>query len=127
MSELKESLISIAVESWRFSKVFERLLLKVDTNERNRYSNQYKWYQKKLNESLNQADLKLVNLEDQPYDIGMAVTAINIEDFDGEDELIVDQMIEPLIMNKDGIVKLGTVILRKAQNETLYRNRFRYN
>lgn len=114
MSELKESLTSIAVESWRFSKVFERLLSKVDSSEQSRYSNQYKWFQKKLNESLNQADLRLVNLEGQPYDIGMAVTAINIEDFDEEVELIIEQMIEPLIMSENGIVKPGTVVLRKA-------------
>jgi hypothetical protein len=114
MSDLKESLTSIAVESWRFSKVFERLLSKVDSSEQNRYSNQYKWFQKKLNESLKLADLRLVNLEGQPYDIGMAVTAINIEDFDEEVELIIDQMIEPLIMSENGIVKPGTVVLRKA-------------
>ncbi|MCY9855714.1 hypothetical protein [Vibrio mediterranei] len=114
MSELKESLTSIAVESWRFSKVFERLLSKVDPSEQSRYSNQYKWFQKKLNDSLNQADLRLVNLESQPYDIGMAVTAVNIEDFDEEAELIIEQMIEPLIMSEDGIVKPGTVVLRKA-------------
>lgn len=114
MSEIKESLTSIAIESWRFSKVFERLLSKVDPGEQSRYSNQYKWFQKKLNDSLNQADLRLVNLEGQPYDIGMAVTAINIEDFDEEAELIIEQMIEPLIMSEDGIVKPGTVVLRKA-------------
>ena len=114
MSELKESLTSIAIESWRFSKVFERMLEKVEPHEQGRYANQYKWFQKKLNESLNQADLRLVNLEGQAYDIGMAVTAINIEDFDEEDELIVEQMIESLIMNEQGIVKPGTVVLRKV-------------
>lgn len=114
MSELKNSLIDIAVESWRFGKVFERLLSRVDVSEQARYLNQYKWFQKKLNDSLNQADLKLINVEGKPYDIGMQVTAINIEDFDDSTELVVEQMIEPLIMNEKGVVKPGVIVLKRA-------------
>ena len=44
----------------------------------------------------------------------MAVTPLNIEDFEPNTPLIVDQMMEPIIMGSDGIIKTGTVILKKA-------------
>ena len=106
----------MAVESWRFARVFERLLSKLDAGEQNRYLNQYRWFIKRLEESLEQAELKIVNVEGQPFDPGMAATPLNITEFDTQDELIVDQMLEPIIMSREGLVKAGTVTLRKIQS-----------
>ena len=45
------------------------------------------------------------------YDPGMAVTPLNIDEFDVQDQLFVLQTIEPIVM-QDGIVrKSGTVLL----------------
>ena len=111
--KVTNSLINIVIESWRFSKIFERVLTKLDAGDRSRYEGQYKWYVKKLQESLNEADLKLVNLEGQNYEPGVAATAININDFDSDDSLAIEQMLEPIIMGPEGILRHGTVILRK--------------
>ena len=110
-----KSLINIAIESWRFSRLFSRLLTKLDAGETPRYSNQFRFYLKQLEENLESAGLKLANLEGQPFNPGMAVTPLNIEDFESEDILVVDQMVEPVIMNAEGVVRTGTVMLRKAQ------------
>lgn len=45
----------------------------------------------------------------------MAVTPLNIEDFAPDDLLIIEQMIEPIIMGPEGVLRTGTVILRKGQ------------
>jgi hypothetical protein len=55
--------------------------------------------------------MKIVNLEGQLYDPGMAASPLNIADFGPDDKLMVDQMVEPLIMGPDGIVKSATVML----------------
>ena len=70
---------------------------------------------KKIEESLAEAGLRLVNVEGQPFDPGMAATPLNIEEFEVNDTLIVDQMLEPIIMGKEGLIKTGTVILRKVE------------
>ena len=111
--KVTNSLINIVIESWRFSKLFERVISKLDAGDRSRYVSQYQWYVKKLNESLNEADLKLVNLEGQNYEPGVAATALNINDFDSDDSLEIEQMLEPIIMGSEGILRHGTVILRK--------------
>lgn len=110
----RKAIISMAVESWRFGRVFERLLSRLDAGEQNRYQSQFRWFIKKMEEALEQADLKIVNLEGQHFDPGMAATPLNIEEFDAQDTLIVEQMLEPVIMGKEGLVKTGTVTLKKA-------------
>ena len=107
-----EAIINMAIESWRFSKAFDRLLIKLDAGKQKRYKSQLRWFIKKMEESLEQVNLRIVNVEGQPFDPGMAATPLNIEDFDSENFLIVDQMLEPIIMGKGGLVKMGTVILR---------------
>ena len=112
---MEKSLIDIAVESWRFSKLFLRLLGKLDAGESARFLNQYRYYLKKLDEILESSGLRIVNLEGQLYDPGVAASAVNIGDFGPDDRLYVDQMIEPILMGPDGLVKPGTVMLKKVE------------
>lgn len=111
----QDAIISIAIESWRFARAFDGLLIKLDADEQKRYSSQLLWFMKKLKESLEEVGLRIVDVEGQSFNPGMAATPLNIEDFDPGDCLIVDRMLEPIIMGKEGLVKTGTVILRRAE------------
>jgi hypothetical protein len=112
---MRDAVISMAVESWRFGRVFDRLLTKLDAGDQSRYKSQFRWFIKKVEEALEKADLRIVNVEGHPFDHGMAATPLNIEEFDAKDIVIVDQMLEPIIMGKEGLVKTGTVTLRKVE------------
>lgn len=114
LSQLQSSMVDIAVESWRFARLFYRLLEKMDAGERTRYINQHRYYLKKLDENLKLAGVSLVSVEGQQFDTGMAATALNVEDFSPDDTLVVEQMVEPIIMGKDGLIKTGTVMLKKG-------------
>lgn len=113
-SALEHSLIEMAVESWRFSRVFARVLNKMDAGEASRYINQLRYFQKRVEETLDSINLKIVNVEGHQFDPGMAASALNVGDFEPDDRLIVDQMIEPIVMGPDGLKRQGTVMLRKA-------------
>lgn len=108
------SLIDVVVESWRLVRTFERVLMKLDAGEASRYQNQLRFYLKRLDTVLAERELKIVNLEGQVYDAGMAATPLNIADFGPEDSLLVEQMIEPLVMGSDGVRRMGTMMLRRA-------------
>lgn len=110
------ALIDIAVESWRFSRLFARVVSKLDAGEAGRYANQMRYFQKKVEEGLDSTGLKLVNVEGQRFDAGMAASALNIGDFGPDDDLLVDQMVEPIIMGPAGLRRQGTVMLRKVQS-----------
>lgn len=110
---LTQSIIDMAVEAWRFRGVFKKVLSRLDAGEETRYIGQYNWFYRKVEAALEKAQLKIVNVEGQIYDIGMAATPINIDDFDNDDVLFVEQMIEPIIMDQTKVVKTGTIVLRR--------------
>jgi len=114
VNELTQAVINMAVESWRFTKVFTRAISKLDAGEKSRYVSQYRWFMKKNEETLAKFGITLVNMEGAKFDPGAAVNALNIADFSPDDTLIIEQMIEPIIMGKDGLLHAGTVILRRS-------------
>jgi hypothetical protein len=113
-ADYEQSLIDMAVEGWRFSRLFSRVIFKLDAGEANRYVNQLRYFQKRIEENLERQNMRLVNVEGQIFDPGMAATALNIADFDSEDKLIVSQMIEPIIMGSEGLKRQGTVMVGKV-------------
>lgn len=110
----RKALIDLSVEGWRFMRVFGRLLPKLDAGEAPRYANQARYFLKKIDDGLSGVGLRIVSLEGQPYEPGMAVSALNIADFGPDDNLIVEHMVEPVVMGPDGLVRTGTVVLAKV-------------
>jgi alkylation response protein AidB-like acyl-CoA dehydrogenase len=113
--DLAKCLLDMAVDSWRFGRLFERALSALDAGEQKRYLAQFRWFQRRMEESLGEAGMRFVNIEGHPFDPGMAATALNIEEFDAGDALVVDQMIEPIVMGPEGIIRTGTVTLRRME------------
>ena len=94
MEEHKNAFINLAIESWRMARVFDRALTKLDAGEKKRYIAKLRWFIKKIDESLQEAGMRIVNVEGHPYDPGMAATPLNIEDFEPDAHLVVEQMLE---------------------------------
>ena len=111
----KEVVISLAIESWRFAKVFERGIAQLSASRAKRHTSQLRLFLKKTEESLEEIGLRIVNVEGHSYDPGMAATPLNIEDFEPDDHLVVDQMLEPIIMEGTVLAKTGTVTLRRVE------------
>ena len=114
-TRLESSLIAIASELFRFQRVFEKAVSKIEVDDRGKYMSQFSWFSKKVTKAIEEANLKLLNLEGQLYDPGMAVTPLNLDDFDTEDKLYIAQTIEPVIMKQDKVIKTGTVILGRVE------------
>lgn len=112
---IKNSMIEIAVEHYRLKKTFMKAISKLDFTEQNKYMSQFSWFSKKVVKALDDIGLKIINVDGQLYDPGMAVTPLNIEDFEADDVLYVEQTVEPIIMQDNTIIKTGTVILGRVQ------------
>ena len=111
-----QSLLDVAVESWRFTRLLDRLLMKLDAGEQGRYRGHFRWFHKKLEDSLTDAGMRIVDVEGHEFVDGIAATPLNIDEFASEDALIVDQMLEPIIMGPDGVIRMGTVTLRRVES-----------
>ncbi|MGH3626897.1 MAG: hypothetical protein ACRDRL_05575 [Sciscionella sp.] len=58
-ARLEGSLIDMAIESWRFSRMVARLISKLDAGDGARYMNQLRYFQRKIEEHLEAGGLKL--------------------------------------------------------------------
>ena len=111
---MTKTVLDLAVEAWRFGRAIDRLLAKLDEGEQRRHQRQLRWFQKKVQESLDAVEMRIVSIEGEAFDTGMAATPLNIEDFGSDDTLVVDQMLEPIVMGPEGVVRTGTVTLKKV-------------
>lgn len=112
---LRESIIAIASEMFRFQNVFHKAISKLDVLEQNKYLSQYAWFSKRVIKAVAAAGLQIISLDGELYDPGMAITPLNIEDFDTDDVLYVAQTLEPIIMQGSKVVKSGTAILGRIE------------
>ena len=111
---LATTLVDVAIESWRFLRVMERVVHSLDADQQRRASSRFHYFQKRVVDALEGADLKLVLLDGSQFGPGLAATAVNAGDFGPHDKLVVDQTLEPVVMGPDGVVRPGTVTLRRV-------------
>lgn len=111
------ALLDLAVESWRFSRNFEHVLEKLDAGDKSRHLSQFKWFIQRIAGALEAVGMRLVDVSGQSYTPGIAATPINLDEFEPDDELVISYMLEPVIMGKDGVVRMGKVVLHKAENK----------
>jgi len=109
-------IIKITTENWRLMKLCLKVIAKLNASEANRYLNQIRYFQKTIHDRLDEVDMKLINLEGEVFDPGMAATPLNIDEFKIEDKLLVEQMIEPLIMKDGNIKKQAIISLKKVDS-----------
>lgn len=107
------ALIDLAVDSWKFARLFTRVISKLDAGEQSRYANQMRFFQKRVEAAAEVGGARIVTIEGQPFEPGMAASPLNLEDFENGDMLFVDQMLEPIVMGSDGVLRTGTMMLRK--------------
>ena len=67
---LTNSLVDIAVEAWRLSRILDRILAKLDRLYEERYRRQVTRFAKKVDASLQDAGVRIVQSEGQPFDPG---------------------------------------------------------
>ena len=108
--------MELALESWRFQRLFGRALSKLEPMEAVRFTNQHRYFVGKIENCLESSGMRLVSLEGQQYDTGTAATALNIGDFGPDDTLVVAETIDPIVMNAMGLHRMGTVVLKKVES-----------
>lgn len=111
---LEDTLVEVAVDAWRLGRLFAKVVNKLDAGEQSRYASQLRYIHKKIEDQLESVGLRLVSVEGQPFDPGLAASAVNLGDFDPADKLLIEHMVEPIVMGLDGLRRAGTVIVRKV-------------
>ena len=114
-----QAMVDLAAESWRLDQNVRRAVVSMEPMEANRFLNQYNWYRRKLWEALTEVGLRIVDVTDEDYHIGMAVSPLNLEDFADcpAEKLCIGQMVEPIVMEKGKVRREGKVMLAEKSEE----------
>ena len=120
MEENVDVIVEFIVEEYRFLKSYVSLMGKLMKDKLPKYTSVYNFHINKFNEIMEKKNLRIVDLVGKLYDDGLSVNPLNLEDFDKNDNLIIEQVLEPLIVSvTDGkIIKSGTVMLTRAKEES---------
>ena len=110
-------LIDLAVDAWKLARLFERVVARLDPGEQGRYLNQLRFLHRRIDGAVEVAGARLVSIEGQRFAAGLAATPLNLEEFPQDAELVVAQMLEPIVMGRDGVLRMGTVLLAGANRE----------
>lgn len=51
------------------------------------------------------------------YDVGSALNPVNLSEFDKDAELVIDQVLDPIIMHDGKVIQQGTVILKNKERK----------
>ncbi len=111
---LQFAIAEIAAESWRYQLALGKVLKRMDVIEAERFSRQYGYFASKVNRAVASAGLTVLDLTGQGYNPGLPIQAMNLEEFDEDEALIITQTIEPVIMIDRRVIKTGVVMLGRA-------------
>ena len=110
-----KSFLKLASEYWRLLRAYERLMSEAPQSNQSRLKSTYRNSERKLSAILAEQKLKVLSYEGKEYTPNLAVTVINGDEFQDNENLIVSQMVEPTITQADKILSIGKAILRKKE------------
>ena len=108
---VKIILAKLAIEYWRVVRSYERNLPSMQNSTS--AASTIKNSEKKFLSILSENGLRVSNFEGHEYTPNLPLTVVNADDFEGNEGLIVSQMIEPTIVDDEGGVNMGKAILTK--------------
>ncbi len=107
-----EDLLALSIESWKFVRLFQRALAKLEPSDQTRFAGQIRFFQRRVDALLESRGLRLESLEGQLFEPGLAATPLNADEFANSGQrLVVAQMIEPVVMGPSGVIRTGTFLL----------------
>lgn len=108
------AIAKLSIEYWRITRSYERNLPNM-LNSASSAVSTIRNSEKKFLAILLENGISLQQYEGQDYSANLPLTVINTDEFDGNENLIVQQMLEPTLIDGKGIIHIGKAILsRKA-------------
>ena len=109
------SVAELTVDYWKLLKVCERLVAALPDDRRKRTEAQLRFSAGRLESHLRALEIELHSFEGQHFGPELPAVAINGDEFDSVQELIVDSALEPAVILRDKVLSNARVILRESE------------
>ncbi|WP_062228475.1 hypothetical protein [Aureimonas frigidaquae] len=113
-SQEVRALAALAVEYWKICRAFERLIASAPESQHNRLNSQARYAGERLTAILSENGMAVVDFDERAFEVGLAATAVNADDFHSDDDLVVERTLEPAVIFGTTPIATGKVFLRKA-------------
>ena len=116
-----DSIVDLIGESWRLNRFTKNLAEKTDNPKiQKRAFNQINRFEKCIQSALETHNLNIIDFTGAPYETGLPILPINLGDFNAEDKLMIEMMMEPTIKIADTaeILRKGAAVLKKVTSQT---------
>ena len=118
---LQETFIELIVENFKVINMLENMIkdiYRLDSKKAEKYERQKDWYIGKNTSLMGKNNIKIVNLKGKLFEDGMNIEIINAEEIgkiDEKEKYYIEQMVEPIVLKDDKIIKIGKAILKKME------------
>lgn len=117
LARSEHAVIEMAIDIVRFVRTFRGLLGKLEPSEATRYGPRAMFLANRVEDHLASIGLSFAPIkEGQPYDPGLPVRVLNLEDFGPDQALSIAQVLEPVVIGPRGVCREGVVLVEKAEN-----------
>lgn len=107
---------ALAVEFWKLVRTMERTVERLPLEHQSKTLAQTKFASQRLETILRDQGLSLSTFDGKPFEPNLPVAAINGDEFNSEDELVIEATIEPTVTEGMQVLSMGKVILTKGAN-----------
>lgn len=107
----KETISKLAIEYWRVIRSYERNLSNITNNSS--AASTIRNSEKKFQSILQECNIRIYNFEGQDYTPNLPLTVINNDEFETNKDLIIHQMIQPTIVDENGVISMGKAVLTR--------------
>jgi hypothetical protein len=108
----RRALADLASEFWKLLRNYDHVLAAAPENLKPGLVAQARFGSRRLAAILDSVGMHVETFEGLPYSLNLPVSAVNAEDFTNDAAPIVDQTLEPAIVQGTTAIKTGRVYLR---------------
>ena len=105
----------LAVEMWKMSKVLEKVIADLPNDKAERRLPQLRYSRDRLDVILQDAGLRLVTFDGEVFSANLPVTPVNADEFEDNDNFLIETTLEPSIVGPDKVIYTGKVVLAGCQ------------
>jgi hypothetical protein len=103
----------LAVDFWKLLKTCERMLAGLPEEKRKRTGAQVRFSASRLENHLGALEIELITFEGKAFGPELPAIAINADDFESADNLIVESAIEPAVIICGRVIQNARVMLKE--------------